>query len=104
MGSVFVGLARQDLRCTGQVHPVFPIRVGASPEGVAQSPVERQQVRCHACIGGTSVRDDIDRLRDGQHVVVGTPGRVYDMISKRRLVVDDLITFVLDEACTALIC
>mmetsp|Transcript_22615 Transcript_22615/g.64176 ORF Transcript_22615/g.64176 Transcript_22615/m.64176 type:complete len:392 (-) Transcript_22615:159-1334(-) len=56
------------------------------------------QVRCHACIGGTSVRDDIDRLRDGQHVVVGTPGRVYDMISKRRLLVDDLITFVLDEA------
>jgi len=56
------------------------------------------RVRCHACIGGTSVRDDIDRLREGQHVVVGTPGRVYDMISKRRLVVDDLITFVLDEA------
>jgi translation initiation factor 4A len=56
------------------------------------------QVRCHACIGGTSVRDDIDKLRDGQHLVVGTPGRVYDMIGKRHLRVDDLITFVLDEA------
>merc|ERR1712048_962315 len=55
-------------------------------------------VRCHACIGGTSVRDDIDKLRDGQHLVVGTPGRVYDMIGKRNLRVDDLITFVLDEA------
>jgi len=56
------------------------------------------KVRCHACIGGTSVRDDIDRLRDGQHVVVGTPGRVYDMISKRHLRIDDLLTFVCDEA------
>jgi len=55
-------------------------------------------VKCHACIGGTSVRDDIDKLREGQHIIVGTPGRVYDMIGKRNLRVDDLITFVLDEA------
>merc|ERR1719427_1405316 len=57
-----------------------------------------QKVRCHACIGGTSIRDDIDKLREGQHLVVGTPGRVFDMIGKRHLRVDDLITFVLDEA------
>merc|ERR550525_602957 len=57
-----------------------------------------QRVRCHACIGGTSVRDDIDKLREGQHLVVGTPGRVFDMITKRNLCVDDLLTFVLDEA------
>lgn len=56
------------------------------------------RVRCHVCIGGTSVRDDIDKLREGQHLVVGTPGRVFDMINKRHLRVDDLITFVLDEA------
>merc|ERR1711963_215697 len=56
------------------------------------------RVRCHACIGGTLVRDDIDKLREGQHLVVGTPGRVFDMVSKRHLRVDDLITFVLDEA------
>jgi translation initiation factor 4A len=56
------------------------------------------KVKCHACIGGTSVREDIDKLREGQHLVVGTPGRVFDMISKRHLRVDDLLTFVLDEA------
>eukprot|EP00812_Abedinium_dasypus_P010589 NODE_419_length_1578_cov_1933.578464.p1 GENE.NODE_419_length_1578_cov_1933.578464~~NODE_419_length_1578_cov_1933.578464.p1 ORF type:complete len:394 (-),score=125.17 NODE_419_length_1578_cov_1933.578464:128-1309(-) len=55
-------------------------------------------VKCHACIGGTNVRDGIDRLRDGPHIVVGTPGRVLDMIGKRHLRVDDLKTFVLDEA------
>jgi len=56
------------------------------------------KVKCHVCIGGTSVRDDIDILKQGQHVVVGTPGRVFDMISKRHLRIDDLLTFVCDEA------
>jgi len=56
------------------------------------------KVKAHICIGGTSVRDDIEALRDGPHVVVGTPGRVYDMISKRHLRIEDLLTFVLDEA------
>jgi translation initiation factor 4A len=55
-------------------------------------------VKCHACIGGTRVHDDIDRVKDGQHVVVGTPGRVYDLISRRHLRIHDLLTFVLDEA------
>merc|ERR1712166_1427054 len=56
------------------------------------------KIKCHACIGGTSVRDDIDRLRDGQHCVVGTPGRVMDMLGKRHLRADNLLVFVLDEA------
>jgi len=55
-------------------------------------------IKCHCCIGGTSVRDDIDKLKQGMHLVVGTPGRTLDMISKRHLRIDDLITFVLDEA------
>lgn len=40
---------------------------------------------CHACIGGTNVREDIHRLQAGVNIVVGTPGRVYDMISRRAL-------------------
>merc|ERR1712226_1251852 len=62
------------------------------------------KVKCHVCIGGTSVSDDIDRLRSGQHVVVGTPGRVLDMVSKRHLRISDLRTFVLDEADEMLSC
>mmetsp|Transcript_47001 Transcript_47001/g.93588 ORF Transcript_47001/g.93588 Transcript_47001/m.93588 type:complete len:393 (+) Transcript_47001:134-1312(+) len=61
-------------------------------------------IQCHACIGGTSIRDDIDRLRQGTHLIVGTPGRVYDMIGKRHLRVDDIRTFVLDEADEMLSC
>ena len=40
---------------------------------------------CHACIGGTNVRDDQRRLEMGQQIVVGTPGRVFDMISRKSL-------------------
>jgi translation initiation factor 4A len=56
------------------------------------------KIKCHACIGGTSVRDDIDKLRAGVHMVVGTPGRVNDMASKSHLRLDDCLVFVLDEA------
>merc|ERR1711871_1109803 len=55
-------------------------------------------VRIHACVGGTAVRDDIRALQDGVHVVVGTPGRVYDMINRRALRLDSVLMFVLDEA------
>jgi translation initiation factor 4A len=55
-------------------------------------------VRCHACIGGTRVRDDISKLQSGVHVVVGTPGRVYDMLCRKVLRQDNIKMFVLDEA------
>lgn len=56
------------------------------------------QAQCHACIGGTNVRDDGRKLQEGVHIVVGTPGRVYDMINRRALRTDKIKLFVLDEA------
>jgi translation initiation factor 4A len=55
-------------------------------------------VKCHACIGGTRVRDDIATLQSGVHVVVGTPGRVYDMLCRRILRPDAIKVIVMDEA------
>lgn len=55
-------------------------------------------IRIHGCVGGTAVREDIRTLQDGVHVVVGTPGRVYDMINRRALKLDYVSLFVLDEA------
>jgi len=54
--------------------------------------------KCHACIGGTNVRDDMKILEAGVHVVVGTPGRVWDMINRRALNTENIKMFVLDEA------
>ncbi|KAL3280689.1 hypothetical protein HHI36_003926 [Cryptolaemus montrouzieri] len=53
---------------------------------------------CHACIGGTNVREDMKKLESGSHVVVGTPGRVLDMIARRALLTNHIKMFVLDEA------
>jgi translation initiation factor 4A len=55
-------------------------------------------VRTHACVGGTAVRDDIRTLQAGVHVVVGTPGRVFDMINRRALRLNEVRLFALDEA------
>ncbi|KAG9304064.1 hypothetical protein G9A89_005974 [Geosiphon pyriformis] len=55
-------------------------------------------VECFASIGGTNVREGIKKLEAGAHVVVGTPGRVYDMINRRALKTDHIKMFVLDEA------
>ncbi|KAI4468446.1 atp-dependent rna helicase dbp3 [Holotrichia oblita] len=55
-------------------------------------------VQCHACIGGTNLGEDIRKLDYGQHVVSGTPGRVYDMIRRRALRTRAVKMLVLDEA------
>merc|ERR1711962_210595 len=56
------------------------------------------EAKCHACIGGTDVKKDMAVLEDGAHVIVGTPGRVFDMINRKHLRPDQIKMFVLDEA------
>ncbi len=48
--------------------------------------------------GGQDARGQIRQLERGVHVVVGTPGRVMDLIRRRSLKLDALKTLVLDEA------
>lgn len=54
-------------------------------------------VKVHACIGGTSFQEDAEGLRDAQ-IVVGTPGRVFDNIQRRKFKTDNIKMFILDEA------
>jgi len=56
------------------------------------------KITTHACVGGTAVREDIQTLKQGIQIVVGTPGRVNDMIERSVLRLDKLKLFVLDEA------
>ncbi|XP_069474736.1 eukaryotic initiation factor 4A-II isoform X5 [Ambystoma mexicanum] len=54
---------------------------------------------CHACIGGTNVRNEMQKLQaEAPHIVVGTPGRVFDMLNRRYLSPKWIKMFVLDEA------
>jgi ATP-dependent RNA helicase DDX6/DHH1 len=48
--------------------------------------------------GGTGLRDDIMRLNEPVHIVVGTPGRILDLASKGVADLSHAQTFVMDEA------
>jgi translation initiation factor 4A len=56
------------------------------------------KIKVLALIGGTDVRTDIYALKDGVHVIVGTPGRIYDMINRDVFKLDKLEMLILDEA------
>jgi ATP-dependent RNA helicase DeaD len=58
----------------------------------------RTSVRLGVFTGGTDVRGDLAQLRPGVDLVVGTPGRLVDLLGRRSLRLDAVRTVVLDEA------
>lgn len=48
--------------------------------------------------GGTGLRDDILRLQDAVHIVVGTPGRILDLAGKGVADLSECPMFIMDEA------
>src|SRR5919205_3565820 len=59
---------------------------------------ERRKVDVVAVFGGAPIRDQAARLGRGAQVVVGTVGRVLDMMSRHHLFLDSARYVVLDEA------
>jgi ATP-dependent RNA helicase DeaD len=59
---------------------------------------ERRGIEVVAVFGGAPIRDQAARLKRDAHVVVGTVGRVLDMISRHHLILDGARYVVLDEA------
>lgn len=55
-------------------------------------------VRTCAVYGGADIEKQIAQLKKGANIVVGTPGRVMDHISRRTLRLDGIRTIILDEA------
>jgi ATP-dependent RNA helicase DeaD len=55
-------------------------------------------LRTVAVYGGVGYGPQIDALKQGAHVVVGTPGRVLDHLLKRTLSLEDLRMLIFDEA------
>lgn len=48
--------------------------------------------------GGVGLKDDILRLNETVHIIVGTPGRIADLARKEVVKLDECTTFVMDEA------
>ncbi len=57
-----------------------------------------RKCRTVAVYGGKPIRQQVSRLAKGSDIVVGTPGRVLDHMSRGTLLLDGLKTVVLDEA------
>jgi ATP-dependent RNA helicase RhlE len=58
----------------------------------------QQPLRIVAILGGISRFMQVQRIRGGTDIVVGTPGRVRDLIATGELTLDQVSQFVLDEA------
>lgn len=55
-------------------------------------------IKTVAIYGGQSIERQIKMLRQGAHIVIGTPGRIMDLMSRRVLKLDKIKIVVLDEA------
>lgn len=58
-----------------------------------------QEIRVVNYVGGTDKLRQIEKLKVSQpHIVIGTPGRIYDLVKSGNLVIHKAHTFVVDEA------
>ena len=55
-------------------------------------------MKVHLCVGGTKVIHDKQKLREGCHIVIGTPGRIRDMMNRQYLSTQYLKMLIIDEA------
>lgn len=55
-------------------------------------------VKVRSVYGGSSIEKQIKALKSGAHIVVGTPGRLLDLIKRKALKLQDVETLILDEA------
>jgi superfamily II DNA/RNA helicase len=58
---------------------------------------EKDRIRCHAFIGGMPIRTDKANLAMGCHVVVGTPGRLRELLTEKWIDVSSVSLLILDE-------
>ena len=57
-----------------------------------------QRIFTCAILGGVGRRPQEERMKRGPDIVVGTPGRIKDLMNTRHLRLDEVTHFVLDEA------
>ena len=92
------------LQLKGDIHhpqalimvPTRELAVQVRDEAIKLS--EGRRVHCVAVYGGKPIRQQIEKLRKGAQIVVGTPGRVLDHLSRGTIDFTKLKIVVLDEA------
>lgn len=83
---------------TGSVLVISPTReLALQTDSEFRSIAHGMRLFSTCLIGGTSVRRDIDNLRRPGHIVIGTPGRLADMVRQGALDLRRFTILVLDE-------
>ena len=54
--------------------------------------------RSQVLVGGRNIDDQTFKLRDGAEVIIATPGRLRDMLTRRYIVLNQCNWVVIDEA------
>jgi superfamily II DNA/RNA helicase len=82
-----------------QVLVLVPTRELAQQiESVVRALGEFMGITVYAATGGTPLRDDLRAIERGAHFVVGTPGRVYDLMNRKALGRENIRVLIMDEA------
>ena len=82
-----------------QVLVICPTRELAQQiEKVASSIGYYMNLRVLSATGGNQLRSDIQILKNGAQFVVGTPGRIFDLIRRKELRLEHIKYLILDEA------
>ena len=82
-----------------QVLVICPTReLSQQTDRVATSLSNYMNIKTLSATGGNRLQADISTLRAGAQFVVGTPGRIYDLIRRGDLCVDYMKYVILDEA------
>lgn len=82
-----------------QVLVLCPTReLSQQTERVSRALGHYMNLKVLSATGGNQIRSDIQSLRAGIQFVVGTPGRVYDLIRRGELLLDHMKYVILDEA------
>ncbi|NBV77977.1 DEAD/DEAH box helicase [bacterium] len=82
-----------------QVLVLVPVRELAQQiEGVAKALSAHMGVQVYSATGGTPLRDDIKAIERGCQFLVGTPGRIYDLMSRNIISNEYIRSLIFDEA------
>jgi len=113
LGQAQTGTGKTAAFCIPILEQLEPSKRGAPPQALILTPTRELAVqvrdecaklaagrRIHvvALYGGKPIRQQIDKLHRGAEIVVGTPGRVMDLMQRTALMLDRLRFVVLDEA------
>ena len=82
-----------------QVLVMCPTReLSQQTERVAQAIGSYMNLKVLSATGGNQIRADVNSLKNGAQFIVGTPGRIFDLICRGELSVEHIRYVILDEA------